>query len=226
MSAGSTCELVKIEVVARAIQIRRHRGDEIAAVLATIGLTQPDSGNLGDGVRLVRRLERTAQQILFADRLRAISRIDARAAQVKQTLDAVHPARLRDGGVNHQVVVDELRRARGVGENAADRARDQEDVLGLVRLEPVVHRRLIAQIELVSRGAEDIGEPGRIQTAHDRGTDQATMSRDIDRGIARDLMCRHWSQVYQSVYTCARFRPTRMRCSASDQRAFPRPHAL
>ena len=133
-----------------------------------------------------------AEQVLLADRLRAVARIDARAARGRATAcTSVHPARLDDRGVNHQVVVDELRRARAVGEDAADRAGDEEDVLGPVRLEPVVHRRLIAKIQLLPRGAEDVGEARRLQPPHDRRTDQPAMSRDVHCSVARDLMCRH-----------------------------------
>ena len=46
--------------------------------------------------------------------------------EVEQPPHVVRPARLDDRGVNHQVVVDELRRARAVGEDAADRAGHEE----------------------------------------------------------------------------------------------------
>ena len=70
-------------------------------------------------------------------------------------------------GVDHHVVVDELGRPRGVGQDPADRARDQEDVLGPVGPEPVVHRRLVAQVELVAGGGEEVAEPSALQAAHE-----------------------------------------------------------
>ena len=90
------------------------------------------------------------RRCLLDHRLRGVARVDARAPEIQKPLHAVHVAGMRDRGVNHQVVVDELGRTRGVGEDAANRAGDQEDVLGTVRLEPVVHGRLIAQVELVA----------------------------------------------------------------------------
>ena len=48
----------EVEVVVRAVEVRRHRGDEVAAVLLAVGLAQLDAGDLRDRVRLVRRLER------------------------------------------------------------------------------------------------------------------------------------------------------------------------
>ena len=52
--------------------------------------------------------------------------------------------------VNHHVVVDELGRPRRVGEDAADGPGDEEHVFGPVRPEPVVHGRLVAEVELLA----------------------------------------------------------------------------
>ena len=181
----------QIEIVARTIQVGRHGRDEVAAILTPVRLTEPDARDLGDGVGFVRRFERTAQQILFPDRLRAVTRVNARAAEIEQSRHVVGPARLHDRGVDHQVVVDELGRARAVGQNPTDRARDQEHIIGTVGLEPVIDRGLIAQVELVTRGAEDVRESGGVQPAHERRADEAAMSGDIDSRIARDCVCWH-----------------------------------
>ena len=82
--AGSTWLELEIEVVVRPVQIRRHRGDEVAPVLPPVRLAQLDAGDLRDRVRLVRRLERTGQQLILGDRLRRQPRIDARATEVQQ----------------------------------------------------------------------------------------------------------------------------------------------
>ena len=134
-------------------------------VLLTVGAAQPDAGDLGDRVGVVGRFERAAEKVFLADRLRTVTRIDARAPEVEQPPHVRRPARFDDRGVNHQVVVDELRRARAVGEDTADRAGHEEDVLGAVRLEPCVHCRLIAKIHLLPRGAQDAGEALRLRAA-------------------------------------------------------------
>ena len=50
----------EIEVVVRPVEIGRHRGNEVRAVLARVSLAELDPGDLGDGVGFVRRLERSA----------------------------------------------------------------------------------------------------------------------------------------------------------------------
>ncbi len=74
---------------------------------------------------------------------------------------------MHHSGVNHHVVVDELRRPAGVGENAANGACYQEDVLRPVRLEPVVHSRLISQIELLPGCDQGVGKPLLFEAAKD-----------------------------------------------------------
>ena len=78
-----------------------------------------------------------------------IAGIDARRTQVQQLRRVELVSRVHHGAVDHHVVVDELRRSRAVGHDSADRASDEEHVLGPVRLEPVRHLGLIAQVELV-----------------------------------------------------------------------------
>jgi hypothetical protein len=70
--------LFEVIIVAGTIEIARHRGDEIGAVLAAIGLRHFQAGDLGDGVPLVGRLERAGEQRIFDDGLRRQPGIDAR----------------------------------------------------------------------------------------------------------------------------------------------------
>ena len=67
----------QVEIVVRAVQVRRHHRYEIAAVLPAICLAQFESGDLCDGIPLVRWLERAAQQAGFRHRLGREARIDA-----------------------------------------------------------------------------------------------------------------------------------------------------
>ena len=152
----------EVEVVVRAVEVGRHRRDEVAAVLRPVGLAQLDAGDLRDGVGLVGRLERAGEQLLLGHRLRAVARIDAGAAEVQQLLHAVQVRRVHHGRVDHHVVVDELGRPRGVGQDAADGAGDEEDVLRAVRLEPVVHGRLVAQVELLAGRGQDLVKPSAL----------------------------------------------------------------
>ena len=86
---------LQIEIVAGAVEIGRHRRDEVAAILPAIGLAQLDAGDLGDRVPLVGGLERAGEQRVLADRLRRKLRIDAGRAEKQQLLDTARGARPR-----------------------------------------------------------------------------------------------------------------------------------
>ena len=60
---------LQVEVVARAVEVGRHGGDEVRAVLLAIGLAELDAGDLGDRIGLVGRLQQAGQQALLDDRL-------------------------------------------------------------------------------------------------------------------------------------------------------------
>ena len=186
-SAGSTCERVEVEVVVRAVEVRRHRRDEVAAVLPAVRLAELDAGDLRDRVRLVRRLEQAREQVLLLHRLRALARVDARAAEVEQPLHREQVRGVHHRGVDHHVVVDELRRPRRVREDAADRAGDEEHVLGPVRAEPVVDGRLVAQVELLARRGEHVAEALGLEPAHDGRADQAAVAGHEDARVGGEL---------------------------------------
>ena len=70
---------------------------------------------------------------------------------------------------------------RRVGEDAADRAGREIDVLGTIGLEPVVDRRLIAQIELLARRGLDLdGTELALEPPEDRGPREPAMAGDED----------------------------------------------
>ena len=98
-------------------------------------------------------------------------------------VDVVEVGGVHDRAVDHHVVVDELRRTGAVGHDPADRAGDQEHVLGSVGLEPVRHLGLVAQIELLPLGGENVGVAISFETANDRRPDEARMPGNIDPRI-------------------------------------------
>ena len=149
----------EVEVVVRPVEVRGHGRDEVAAVLLPVGLAELDPRDLGDRVGLVRGLEGAGEEVLLLHRLRALARVDAGAAEVEQPLHREEVGGVHHRGVDHHVVVDELGRPGGVGEDAAHRSRHQEDVLRAVRAEPVVDRRLVAQVELLAGGGLDAEKP-------------------------------------------------------------------
>ncbi len=66
-----------IEIVAGAVKIGRNCGEKVESLFLPIGFGQLEPGDLGEGVPLVRRLQRPGEQGPLAHRLGSIARIDA-----------------------------------------------------------------------------------------------------------------------------------------------------
>ena len=64
-----------------------------------------------------------------------------------------------------------------IGQDAPDRPRHEEDVLGPVGLEPVVHGCLIPQVELLAAGGEEVLETVGLETPDKGGPHEAAVSR-------------------------------------------------
>jgi len=95
-------------VVARAVHVGGHGGNKVGAVLAVIGIAQPNARDLGNGIRLIRRLQRPGQHRFLFDRLFGQLGIDATRSQKQQFFDAVFVGGMDHIQLNHEIFVDEL----------------------------------------------------------------------------------------------------------------------
>src|SRR5262249_20148851 len=112
-------------------------------------------------------------------------RVDARPAEIQEALCRELMRRVHDSRVDHHVVVDELRGPRRVRENATDGTGDEVDVLRSIRLEPVIHGGLVAEIDLVARGSQDVAKAAGGQAANDGRANETGVASDVDAGGGR-----------------------------------------
>src|SRR5262250_3474532 len=103
-----------MKIVARAVKIGRHRRDEIASVLAPVGLTKLDPGDFGDRVGLIGRLEAPCQQCVFGNGLGSFAWINARRTEEQKLFDARAVGGMDDVSLDEQVVVEKISRERVV----------------------------------------------------------------------------------------------------------------
>src|SRR6185437_13004105 len=93
-----------VKIVVWAVEVGRHGGDEVAAILTTIRLAQLDPCDLRNRIPLVRRLQRTRQQCRLWDRLWREARIDARRSQQQQFFDTCPPRAMDHIGFDNNIV--------------------------------------------------------------------------------------------------------------------------
>ena len=171
---------LQVEIVIGAIEVGRHGGDERGAILTIVGLAHGDAGDLGDGIGAVGRLQRSGKEVLLLDRLGGKLGVDAGAAEEEELPDAVFPRLVDYVGLDHQVVVDELRRVAVVCDDPSHPCGGKEDILRPLLSEEPRHRPLVPQVELAARPEDEVGKPILLKPPHNRRTDQAAMTCHID----------------------------------------------
>src|SRR5260221_9798375 len=88
-----------------------------------------------------------------------------------------------DAVLNSQILFDEFSRIGIVRQNSAYLGRVQEYIFGPLGSEERLDRRLLRGIQLCMGTGYNIDVTGRLQSAHDRRTHQASMAGDIDSRV-------------------------------------------
>ena len=171
--------IFQVEVVAGAIEIGGHGGNEVAAVLAAIGLAQFDACYLGDGVPLIGRLQGASEEIVFLEGLGGQFGVDAGATETQQFFHAALESAVDKVGLDHEVVVEKLGRVMVVGPDAADLGGSDDDIIGTVVTIELVHRLLIAQVQLLAGPKNQIVKASAVEFTDDGGANQATVTGDV-----------------------------------------------
>lgn len=138
----------------RPVQIGGHPRNCIPIVLNPIRLAHLDPGDLGNGVPLVRGLERARQQCVLRDGLRSEFGVNAGGAEEQELLDSESVGGVDDVGLDLEIDGDEIRRVGVVGVNAADFSGGEDHESGFLGGEEGLDVGLAGEVEL-GVGAED-----------------------------------------------------------------------
>ena len=144
---GQNMAVLRMKIIPRSIEIRWHHTAIIHAILPVITFAKFNARDLGDGIRLVRGLKRASQQGLFRHRLRRVTRIDTRAAQLQQLLNPRRKRLMDHIAFDHQVFVNELSRICIVRHDPANLGCGEDHHIRCLRTHEVTHRRLIGQVQ-------------------------------------------------------------------------------
>lgn len=168
----------QIVVVTGSVHVARHWQEDASSVLLPKRLREPDSGDLGDRIRLVRRLERPVHVVLLPHRLRSLPRIDAGTAEQHRALDIEREASLEYAILDFQVVEEEVEGRCNVSSDPSDLSGSEEYVPRARHAEKSLNRVRIPQVQLVSTSENELCESIPAETAYDRRTHEALMTRD------------------------------------------------
>ena len=109
--------------------------------------------------------------------------VDAARAKEQQLLAAVLPSRVDDVHLEDHIVVHEVRESRLVSHDAADLSGSEEDVLGFLAGEELLHGLLSTEIQLRMGAGDDIGVALALELTHDGGAYHAAMSCYVYFGV-------------------------------------------
>ena len=159
--------ILQMEIIVRTIQISRHYGDIIGSILKVKALAHLQTGNLGNGIRLVGILQRRSQQYILSHRLRSISGIDAGAAQKEQFFDLMTETLSNDILLNLQIIIDKVGTIQTVGHNTPDMSGSQNDIFRLLLIKELLYSHRIHQVQFLMGASDKICKASLFQITPD-----------------------------------------------------------
>src|SRR6266566_7049864 len=152
---GQNVRVLQIIIVVRSVQVRGHGADKLAAILPAVSLAHFQTGDLGNGVPLVGRLQRAAQQVFLFERLGRQLGIDAGAPQEEQLLDPGLPSLMNNIVLYLQVLVNEFRRQSVIGQDASHFGCRKKNKFGFGLRVKFLHRGGVQQVKLSARRSNE-----------------------------------------------------------------------
>ena len=175
--------VLQVIIVARTVQVGRHGRDEVGPVLVPVGLAQFDARNLGDGVGLVGRFERPGQQGVLDQGLVGEFRVDAARAEEQQLLDPDLMGGMDQVGLDHEVVIEEVRPVDVVGVDAPHLGRGDEDVGGPFAFHHGADGGLVPQVEFAACEGDGVGQSGGGEGPAEGAAHHAAVAGNVESGV-------------------------------------------
>ncbi len=173
----------QVEVVVRAVEVGRHDGDIVRAVLQVEALAHLQTGDLGDGIGLVGVLQGSRKERLLLHGLRNVARIDAGASQEEELLDPVSEALADHVLLYLQVAVDEVGPIGVVGHDASHVGCGKKDVLGALLVEEPADGERVQKIQFAVAAAYQLRIPFAPQVVPYGRADESPVAGDVDASI-------------------------------------------
>ena len=140
--------VLRMVVVIGTIEIRRHHGDIVRAVLSIQIGTVFQPRNLRESIRLIRLLECRRQQAVLLHRLLCQTRVDAGGAEELEFPASILPRRMDHIHLKHHILIHEVRRSLSICLYAAHLCRRQKHIRRLLLGKKRLNGILPTKIEL------------------------------------------------------------------------------
>ena len=180
MKAADECghhvAVLRVVVVAGAVQVGGHDAAVVAPVLAVVAFTQFDAGYFGDGIGFVGGFQLAQQQCVFINGLGGVLGVNTAATQKQELLHTMGMGGVYDVGLHHEVVINKLSRVGVVGVNAAHLGCGQVHVVWLFLLKKLLHGGLVFQVQLRVGAGNEVGVALTVQAAQNCAADHTAVA--------------------------------------------------
>ena len=177
---GNGVRCVRIEVVARTIEIHGQQEYCVETILLPIGLRLHKEHLFGEPIWSVRFFWIAVPEIFFFERHWRVFGIGADRSYCHEFLDATLPPVFHHLHAHHQIVVEKHSGICAIRANAADLSGSVNDDIGMCVLVQPPDIFVLNQVVLFLSRNEDFGGRLQLELFHDAGAEKAGPAGDND----------------------------------------------
>ena len=172
-----------MEIVIRAIQVRRHDCNIVRTVLEIVAFAHFQPGNLRYRIFLVGVFQRRGQKGVFLHRLGSIFRINAGRAEEEQFLDSVAVGVADYVALHLHVLHDEVGPVERIGHDAAHESGRKYHSVRTFLVKELLDGILVREVKFLMRASHEIGISALLEIVPNRRAHQSAMAGNVNFAI-------------------------------------------
>ena len=172
--------VLQVEIVVRTVEVGRHHGNVVRAVLEIVALAHLQACDLCDGVFLIGVFQWRCEEAVLFHRLGCVLRIDAGGTQEEEFLHAVGVGLADDIALHLHVLHDEVCAIQGIGHDTADEGGCKYHCVRTFLIKETPHRQLVGEVKFAVGAAYEVHVAAGLEIVPDGGAYQAPMAGYVD----------------------------------------------
>ena len=177
---GHHVAILEVEIVVRPVEIGRHHGNVVGAVLQVVAFAHFEARNLRDGVFLVSVFQFAREQSILFHGLRGVLRVNAGGPQEQELLHVVRIGLAEHVALDLHVHHHKVGTVERVGHDATHKGSGEHHRIGALLIKELLDRILVREVEFLMIAPNQVVVATGLEVIPNGRAHQAVVACNVD----------------------------------------------